>query len=174
MGHLKIGFHIRDLLLHKLEFTDLLAGEALAVLYTFANATAFLLAPHLGATTVEIGEVEEVLTDNAPLALQGALWELDQDIATFATDETRLVATLAAVVLSDTGGYIAGVLFGRHPMAPAVSPKKSWEGLAGSLIFGFVQTFGAVLLPTLSSVLIYALLAAVLVIRPEGLLPAKG
>ena len=78
------------------EFTDLLAGEALAVLYTFANATAFLLAPHLGSTTVEIGEVEEVLTDNAPLALQGALWELDQDIATFGTDEARLVATLAA------------------------------------------------------------------------------
>jgi energy-coupling factor transporter ATP-binding protein EcfA2 len=80
----------------KAEFTDLLAAEALAVLYTFANATAFLLAPHLGATTVEIGEVEEVLTDNAPLALQGALWELDQDIATFATDESRLMATLAA------------------------------------------------------------------------------
>jgi energy-coupling factor transporter ATP-binding protein EcfA2 len=78
------------------EFTDLLAGEALAVLYTFANATAFLLAPHLGPTTVEIGEVEEVLTDNAPLALQGALWELDQDIALFASDEPRLIATLAA------------------------------------------------------------------------------
>ncbi len=77
-------------------FTDLLAGEALAVLYTFANATAFLLAPHLGSTTVEIGEVEEVLTDNAPLALQGALWELDQDIAGFASDEIRLVATIAA------------------------------------------------------------------------------
>jgi branched-chain amino acid transport system permease protein len=46
--------------------------------------------------------------------------------------------------------------------------------VAGSLIFGFVQTFGAVLLPTLSSVLIYALLAAVLVARPHGLLPAKG
>ena len=66
------------------------------MLYTFANTTAFLLAPHLGSTTVEIGEVEEVLTDNAPLALQGALWELDQDIAAFASDETRLVATLAA------------------------------------------------------------------------------
>jgi phosphatidate cytidylyltransferase len=36
--------------------------------------------------------------------------------------------------LSDTGGYIAGVLFGRHAMAPTVSPKKSWEGLAGSLV----------------------------------------
>ncbi|MBL9055892.1 MAG: ATP-binding protein [Rhodobacteraceae bacterium] len=78
------------------EFTELLAAEALAVLYTFANATAFLLAPHLGSTTVEIGEVEEVLTDNAPLALQGALWELDQDIGALAEDETRLVAVIAA------------------------------------------------------------------------------
>jgi energy-coupling factor transporter ATP-binding protein EcfA2 len=40
--------------------------------------------------------VEEVLTDNAPLALQGALWELDQDIAVHGTDEPRLIATIAA------------------------------------------------------------------------------
>jgi phosphatidate cytidylyltransferase len=46
----------------------------------------------------------------------------------------RVLATLIAVVLSDTGGYIVGAKFGRHPMAPAVSPKKSWEGLAGSLL----------------------------------------
>ncbi|MDX5403734.1 MAG: branched-chain amino acid ABC transporter permease [Rhodobacterales bacterium] len=46
--------------------------------------------------------------------------------------------------------------------------------VAGSLIFGFVQTFGAVFAPQLASVLIYALLAAVLVIRPAGLFPAKG
>lgn len=46
--------------------------------------------------------------------------------------------------------------------------------IAGSLIFGFVQTFGAVLAPQLASVLIYALLAAVLVIEPVGLFPAKG
>jgi len=45
----------------------------------------------------------------------------------------RVLATLVAVVLSDTGGYAAGVRFGRHPMAPSVSPKKSWEGMAGSL-----------------------------------------
>ena len=45
----------------------------------------------------------------------------------------RVLLTLASVVLSDTGGYVAGVFFGRHPMAPTVSPKKSWEGLAGSL-----------------------------------------
>jgi phosphatidate cytidylyltransferase len=46
----------------------------------------------------------------------------------------RVVVMVAGVVLSDTGGYIAGVLFGRHPMAPSVSPKKSWEGLVGSLV----------------------------------------
>lgn len=48
--------------------------------------------------------------------------------------EFRILVTLAAVVLSDTGGYAAGVAFGKHPMAPTVSPKKSWEGFAGSLI----------------------------------------
>lgn len=46
----------------------------------------------------------------------------------------RIVAFILATVGSDTGGYIAGVLFGRHPMAPTISPKKSWEGLAGSLV----------------------------------------
>jgi phosphatidate cytidylyltransferase len=46
----------------------------------------------------------------------------------------RVLVTLAAVVLSDTGGYVAGVFFGRRAMAPTVSPKKSWEGLAGSLL----------------------------------------
>ncbi|MER7456138.1 phosphatidate cytidylyltransferase [Micromonospora sp. NPDC126480] len=45
----------------------------------------------------------------------------------------RVLVTLVAVALSDTGGYAAGVNFGRHPMAPTISPKKSWEGLAGSL-----------------------------------------
>jgi hypothetical protein len=78
------------------EFSELLSAEALAVLFTFANATAFLLAPHATPQTVEIGAVEEVLTDNAILALHGALWELDQDIALFATDEPRLVATALA------------------------------------------------------------------------------
>jgi phosphatidate cytidylyltransferase len=37
-------------------------------------------------------------------------------------------------VCSDSGGYFAGILFGRHPMAPTISPKKTWEGLAGSVI----------------------------------------
>jgi phosphatidate cytidylyltransferase len=46
----------------------------------------------------------------------------------------RITAFIATVVCSDVGGYAAGVLFGKHPMAPTVSPKKSWEGFAGSLL----------------------------------------
>lgn len=46
----------------------------------------------------------------------------------------RVLAWILVVVASDIGGYTAGVLFGRHPMAPSVSPKKSWEGFAGSLL----------------------------------------
>lgn len=42
---------------------------------------------------------------------------------------------MLCVVASDVGGYVFGVLFGSHSMAPAVSPKKSWEGFAGSVIF---------------------------------------
>lgn len=45
-----------------------------------------------------------------------------------------IIAFIAITVASDTGGYVAGVLFGRHPMAPVISPKKSWEGLAGSAV----------------------------------------
>jgi len=50
----------------------------------------------------------------------------------------RLVTYMLVVVMSDTGGYVLGVLFGKHPMAPKISPKKSWEGFAGSLLFGVV------------------------------------
>jgi phosphatidate cytidylyltransferase len=46
----------------------------------------------------------------------------------------RVLVTIAAVVLSDTGGYVAGVFLGKHAMAPTISPKKSWEGLGGSLV----------------------------------------
>ena len=45
-----------------------------------------------------------------------------------------IVTFIAVTAASDIGGYIAGVLFGRHPMARVISPKKSWEGFAGSAI----------------------------------------
>ncbi len=52
----------------------------------------------------------------------------------------RVFALMIGVVCSDVGGYAVGVLFGKHPMVPAISPNKSWEGLAGSLLFGVTAT----------------------------------
>ncbi len=80
----------------KVEFGELLAAEALVTLYTFANATAHLLSRHLPEAAVEVGDVDEILIDNGQTALHGALWELDQDIAAHATDDAKLVATVAA------------------------------------------------------------------------------
>ncbi|WP_344253924.1 phosphatidate cytidylyltransferase [Terrabacter carboxydivorans] len=50
----------------------------------------------------------------------------------------RVFVFLITTVCSDVGGYAAGVLFGKHPMAPTISPKKSWEGFAGSVVFCIV------------------------------------
>ncbi len=47
---------------------------------------------------------------------------------------------MIAVVASDIGGYAVGVLFGKHPMVPTISPNKSWEGFAGSLVCGITAT----------------------------------
>lgn len=44
----------------------------------------------------------------------------------------RIFVFILITVFSDIGGYAVGVLFGKHPMAPKLSPKKSWEGFAGS------------------------------------------
>ena len=52
----------------------------------------------------------------------------------------RTFTVIATVVFADIGGYVAGVLFGKHLMVPAISPKKSWEGLGGSLLFGITAS----------------------------------
>ena len=46
-----------------------------------------------------------------------------------------IITFILVTIASDIGGYVAGVLFGKHPMAPVISPKKSWEGFAGSVVF---------------------------------------
>ncbi|MDO5495272.1 MAG: phosphatidate cytidylyltransferase, partial [bacterium] len=53
-----------------------------------------------------------------------------------------LVLTYILMVAgNDTGGYLAGVLFGKHPIAPTISPKKSWEGVVGSLVLSVAVAF---------------------------------
>jgi len=50
----------------------------------------------------------------------------------------RVMLFILLVVASDTGAYAVGVLLGRHPLAPSVSPKKTWEGLVGAIVLACV------------------------------------
>lgn len=50
----------------------------------------------------------------------------------------RVALFILLCVANDTGGYVVGVLIGRHPLAPSVSPKKTWEGLLGSVVLASV------------------------------------
>jgi phosphatidate cytidylyltransferase len=54
----------------------------------------------------------------------------------------RIIVFVALTICSDIGGFAAGVLFGKHPIAPKLSPKKSWEGFAGSLLLQAVVGVG--------------------------------
>ncbi|MFT4136904.1 phosphatidate cytidylyltransferase [Microbacterium sp.] len=46
--------------------------------------------------------------------------------------EWWLLAMFVVVVCADTGAYASGLMFGKHAMAPRISPKKTWEGFAGA------------------------------------------
>ncbi len=50
----------------------------------------------------------------------------------------KVLAFVLLTAATDLGGYVAGAIFGKHPMAPTISPKKSWEGFAGALVLQLV------------------------------------
>ena len=76
----------------------------------------------------------------------------------------RVFCLMITVVASDVGGYAVGVLFGKHPMVPAISPKKSWEGFAGSLVCGITAAILTATLLAGKSPWIGVLLGVVLVL----------
>ena len=62
-----------------------------------------------------------------------------------------VIIIVTTVILIDTSGYLFGRKIGKHPMLPKVSPKKSWEGFAVSVLFAIasclVQTVWLLKLP---------------------------
>jgi CDP-diglyceride synthetase len=79
-----------------------------------------------------------------------------------------LYICIGAAIMSDTAGYLAGNLFGKHLLAPTISPKKTWEGLAGSIILTSVTFFIVTKLFLALNAYIAALLGALLAIAALG------
>ena len=52
--------------------------------------------------------------------------------------EWWVLAFIIVTVAVDTGAYVAGITLGKHPMAPRISPKKTWEGFGGAVIAAVV------------------------------------
>src|SRR3954447_20698998 len=102
-----------------------------------------------------------LVTATAVTALVCMLWRLHGGVTGYVMDATAAVFTIVYVpflggfvalllrehhgalvvvtfiivtIASDIGGYAVGVIAGKHPMAPVISPKKSWEGFAGSAL----------------------------------------
>jgi branched-chain amino acid transport system permease protein len=85
-----------------------------------------------------------------------------------------LAGAIAAPVFSATPSMATDILIPTL-IVVVIGGLGSLRGaIAGSLIVGFIQTFGAVVIPEFASVLVYVLLAAVLIVKPAGLLPARS
>lgn len=116
-----------------------------------------VLALFLGAVVWELADAQRrhVVRSLAATLLLG-LWV--PFLATYAVllisrPADGVVATLAVLggaIFTDIGGYFVGTRFGRHKVAPSVSPGKSWEGLAGGLVLSGV--LGALVLPAIGDV----------------------
>jgi len=98
-----------------------------------------------GGTEGYVGDVTAAVFAAAYLGLLGATVSA---MLAAPNGGRRVLAFIILTICSDIGGYFAGITFGRsgaHKMAPAISPKKTWEGLAGSVVA--CVGAGAILLP---------------------------
>jgi phosphatidate cytidylyltransferase len=94
-----------------------------------------------------LGGVRQSATQSFGVTVLGVAWVgggigcllLIRDIPEFGF--WAVMAVLFTVFAADTGAFFVGRAFGRHRMAPAISPKKSWEGLVGGLVAAVGMAF---------------------------------
>ncbi len=104
------------------------SGLVVGILITLAGVVVWRIADGAAGYTRDVSASAFILVYLPALAGFAILLAHPDDGA------ARVLAFVATVVCSDTGGLAAGVLFGKHPLAPIVSKAKTWEGFAGSAL----------------------------------------
>ncbi len=85
-----------------------------------------------------------------------------------ARDPHLVLFVLLLVVAADVGAYFGGRRFGRHKLAPRVSPGKTWEGVAGGLVAAALMAFVGVAWFEVSAVPFLAVCAVVVLASVVG------
>lgn len=99
--------------------------------------------------SIELFTKKELNFNNIALTLTGVIYiALPLSLTIFLNhnsineyDYSLLLAIFILIWLSDTGGYFVGMKFGKHKLHETISPKKSWEGVLGGLLFNIVGSF---------------------------------
>jgi phosphatidate cytidylyltransferase len=91
-------------------------------------------APPAGSAGGTTGYVKDVTAGVFALAYIPFLASFVAYMLAPADGPRRVLTFVILTIASDIGGYFAGISFGRHKMAPVISPKKTWEGFAGSTL----------------------------------------
>lgn len=135
-------------------------------LWSLVAAMALALVIRLGRSVFDASARPTTLPDSGVaimvLAYVPFLASFAVAIAAIPGGQWWVLAGVIIVVSVDTGAYATGLTLGRTPLAPKISPKKTWEGFAGSLVAALVA--GSLLGPLMigASVWVGVLLGAVL------------
>ncbi|MFB2555011.1 phosphatidate cytidylyltransferase [Herbiconiux liangxiaofengii] len=149
-GTLELATALRVAKLHVARIPTVVAGVALVPAAYYWGATGQWLVALGGMLLVTLWRVAEVAVLKPRPDARGLLRDLGAGIfvqvyvSFLASISVLLLAQeggqwwvlsfIVVVVLVDVGAYASGLNFGKHPMAPTISPKKTWEGLAGAVL----------------------------------------
>jgi phosphatidate cytidylyltransferase len=110
---------------------------ALGQLLTLAGGIAFVVVWHTVQRAFSSGQVtdRDVIMSALTLAYVPFLASFALVMTARDGGEYWTMGTMIIIASIDTGAYATGLIFGKTPMAPKISPKKTWEGFAGSVVF---------------------------------------
>ena len=141
LGHtLVVGLSTRMSILLQILSPAIIVGAAIGgpvgLLGTFVASSLLVLAVRL--LDGQEAYVHHVTRSIFALAYAPLLAGFAVLLSTQENGAWKVLALILLTAATDLGGYAAGAIFGKHQMAPNVSPKKSWEGFAGALVLQLI------------------------------------